>query len=314
MKTYSRKKSEGDEEIIDLNDICRLCMGKEDELVPIFNNGESAPLPLRIMACVALEVFEGDGLPDKICSPCIFQLEKSYNFRKKCEQSDMKLRLHLKELRESSCEEDETMETEENNEDEGKDNTNEAEPSTEEDLVGVTKVTYIQPDQGQENIQPENITLPLEQDESIKDACTLKDCRVKTETVEDNETEEQTFLIEESQGLPNEDMNAIADAVKATLAAQTDINLTGQLQLKVNPTTGKTTQVEVTLQDGSVILMELVAEDDDGKVVQKEASSTGIEVDEEGEIKIFKCPHCPKSFSRKIQLRRHASVHMQQRG
>nr|CAI5834218.1 unnamed protein product [Callosobruchus analis] len=181
--------------------------------------------------------------------------------------------------------------------------------------VGVTKVTYIQPDQEQENIQPENITLPLEQDESIKDACTLKDnCRVKSEALEDNETEEQTFLIEDNQEFPNEDMNAIADAVKATLAAQTDINLTGQFQLKVNPTSGKSTQVEVTLQDGSVILMELVAEDDDGKVVEREDSSTGIEVDEEGELKIFKCPHCPKSFSRRIQLRRHASVHMQQRG
>lgn len=44
-------------------------------------------------------MFEGDGLPDKICHPCKFQLEKSYNFRKKCEHSDMKLRMHLRDLK-----------------------------------------------------------------------------------------------------------------------------------------------------------------------------------------------------------------------
>lgn len=57
MKTYSRKKAgECQEVIIDLNELCRLCMAKEDELVPIFNGDDPVPLTLRIMACVALEV------------------------------------------------------------------------------------------------------------------------------------------------------------------------------------------------------------------------------------------------------------------
>lgn len=57
MKTYSRKKQDEPQEvIIDLNELCRLCMAKEDELVPIFNDDEPIPLTLRIMACVALEV------------------------------------------------------------------------------------------------------------------------------------------------------------------------------------------------------------------------------------------------------------------
>jgi uncharacterized protein YgfB (UPF0149 family) len=57
MKTYSRKKSgEAQDVILDLNELCRLCMAKEDDLVPIFNNDEPIPLTLRIMACVALEV------------------------------------------------------------------------------------------------------------------------------------------------------------------------------------------------------------------------------------------------------------------
>lgn len=59
MKTYSRKKlgeNVEDEEIIDLDDVCRLCMEKEDDLISIFNNEEAVPLTLRILACVALEV------------------------------------------------------------------------------------------------------------------------------------------------------------------------------------------------------------------------------------------------------------------
>lgn len=57
MKTYSRKKSEETGEvIINLNELCRLCLTRSDELVHIFNDEEPIPLPLRIMACVALEV------------------------------------------------------------------------------------------------------------------------------------------------------------------------------------------------------------------------------------------------------------------
>ncbi|KAJ8976002.1 hypothetical protein NQ317_005766, partial [Molorchus minor] len=58
-----KKSGDPEEVIIDLNDVCRLCMGKEDELISIFNNAEPVPLTLRIMACVALEfiliLFEG---------------------------------------------------------------------------------------------------------------------------------------------------------------------------------------------------------------------------------------------------------------
>ena len=57
MKTYVRRRK-GDSPsnvIIHLNELCRLCLAKEEEMVPIFNE-DSIPLPLRIMACVNLEV------------------------------------------------------------------------------------------------------------------------------------------------------------------------------------------------------------------------------------------------------------------
>lgn len=57
MKTYSRKKSgENSDVIINLNELCRLCLSKDEELVPIFCDEEPIPLTLRIMACVSLEV------------------------------------------------------------------------------------------------------------------------------------------------------------------------------------------------------------------------------------------------------------------
>lgn len=43
-----------------------------------------------------LKVWEEDGLPNMICHPCKYQLEKSYQFKKKCEAADTKLRKHMK--------------------------------------------------------------------------------------------------------------------------------------------------------------------------------------------------------------------------
>lgn len=326
MKTYSRKKSDEHEEelIVDLNEVCRLCMGKEADLINIYKNDEPIPLTLRIMACVALEVFEGDGLPDKICHPCKYQLEKSYNFRKKCEQSDLKLRQHLRELNEFSEpnddenedfeqeDKDEQMENEKKTSSSSADGASDAGgPSREEDLLGMAKVTYIQPDP-EPNEDPENITLPTES-ETSKEACTLKTIQMKTEEDADG----NIYIVDEE---PTDDANidAIADAVKLTLAAQPGLNLSGHFQLKVNQSNGKSTQVEVTTEDGAVIVMELMTEEDNDPLSSMDMTidSEPIirELNEEGEIQVFKCPECPKSFARRIQLRRHASVHMQQRG
>jgi len=56
MKTYSRKKGDSPSNvIIHVNELCRLCLAKEEEMVPIYDD-ESVPLPLRILACVNIEV------------------------------------------------------------------------------------------------------------------------------------------------------------------------------------------------------------------------------------------------------------------
>lgn len=86
------------------------------------------------------------------------------------------------------------------------------------------------------------------------------------------------------------------------------LNISGQLQMKISQNTESSTQVEVTTEDGSVIVMELMAEDEGDDVAET------FKMNESGELNIFPCPVCPKSFSRRIQLKRHASVHMEQRG
>lgn len=195
----------------------------------------------------------------------------------------------------------------------------EQQPSTEEDLVGVTQVAYIQPN---DNEPPEedagNITLPPETELVSKQACTLPLIPKKEIIDVDANESDSVFMIDENEQQTIDDdtpdFNAIADVVKATLASQPGINVHGELQMKVNQQLGKMTQVEVTTEDGSVILIELMMEDDGGGDDVAEVEQQQDDVNEDGELKIFHCPDCPKSFSRRIQLRRHASVHMQQRG
>lgn len=82
--------------------------------------------------------------------------------------------------------------------------------------------------------------------------------------------------------------------------------------MKISQSSETSTQVEVTTEDGSVIVMELMAEEDGEDVT--ESLKDKVAEEESDEMQVFQCPVCPKSFSRKIQLKRHASVHMEQRG
>ncbi|XP_029677287.1 zinc finger protein 2 homolog [Formica exsecta] len=122
MKTYSRKKGDSPSNvIIHVNELCRLCLGKEEEMVPIYDD-ETVPLPLRILACVNIEVYEQDGLPNMICHPCKYQLEKSYQFRKKCQAADAKLRKHMKLIQQLTGQ-DEEGENQDSNKDDSKEST-----------------------------------------------------------------------------------------------------------------------------------------------------------------------------------------------
>lgn len=348
MKTYSRKKSEETGEvIINLNELCRLCLTRSDELVHIFNDEEPIPLPLRIMACVALEVVEDDGLPNMICIACKYQLEKSYVFRKKCESSDHRLRRHLKLISSSNkllededeiegqdlvqesalikqCDKtlsDKSQQVKKLLADILEDETNEdgniqtlEQTTTESELLGAT-ITYLAQPDAELYEDPDNITLPLEMEEANKDACTLK-TELKNEIIDMEPAEQeldmsQVYYVdvdpssETTDSQNSQNYEAIAELVKSTLSTQPGFS--GELHLKLQPKR-ETTQVQVTTDDGSVMVMELLTEEDVPTISQQ------IQQDDDGELKIWQCPNCPKAFARRIQLNRHSSVHMQQRG
>jgi len=64
MKTYSRKKGDSPSNvIIHVNELCRLCLAKEEEMVPIYDD-ETVPMSLRILSCVNIEVGRGEREPD----------------------------------------------------------------------------------------------------------------------------------------------------------------------------------------------------------------------------------------------------------
>lgn len=42
---------------IDINEMCRLCLVKPSNLLEIFDSASNLSIPMRIMACAALEVW-----------------------------------------------------------------------------------------------------------------------------------------------------------------------------------------------------------------------------------------------------------------
>ncbi|KAH0555163.1 zinc finger and SCAN domain-containing protein 30-like [Cotesia glomerata] len=292
MKTYSRKKGDSPSNvIIHVNELCRLCLAKEEEMVPIYDD-DAVPMPLRIMACINLEVYEEDGLPNMICHPCKYQLEKSYQFKKKCEAADTKLRKHMKLIQKLTGSEDE-LEAQERVEDsvgdigsgksrqvkqlladlvstKGDVTEIDGDPIevTEEELVG----GYIL-GMGAENMEaeesisegPSNITLVPSEEKAAKARCTIRATRIKQEHESDEEADEV------QRAIANADRkNVYMMEVTSHSAGQTE-------SMKLQP-------VEESM------------------------------VDANEELKVFKCDKCPKAFTRRIMLKSHQSVHSTQRG
>ncbi|PSN32033.1 hypothetical protein C0J52_22323 [Blattella germanica] len=80
-----------DVKLTDLNKICRLCMGKDINLLPLFVKDDN--LSEKIMnLSPRLKLHTDDGLPSQICSLCVNQVNTSYNFKLQCETSDITLR------------------------------------------------------------------------------------------------------------------------------------------------------------------------------------------------------------------------------
>ena len=162
-----------------------------------------------------------------ICHPCKYQLEKSYQFKKKCEAADSKLKKHVKLIQQISGQDDDIQSQDSRSENEQSQSNGKsrrvkqlladlvspkADASssqgeglpievTEEELVG----GYIL-GMGAENADmednfsedPENITLMPSEERSAKARCTMRGTRIKQEQESDEETDERTIINSES--------------------------------------------------------------------------------------------------------------------
>ncbi|XP_050101633.1 RE1-silencing transcription factor-like [Anopheles aquasalis] len=87
------------EEELQMKRVCRFCLEPDASLLSKIYEKESkpstAPLTLQIMACVAVEVYPGDGMPEFICSACRGVMEHSYQFKQICKKADTLLKSYL---------------------------------------------------------------------------------------------------------------------------------------------------------------------------------------------------------------------------
>ncbi|KAJ8920535.1 hypothetical protein NQ315_005404 [Exocentrus adspersus] len=81
--------------------VCRFCLSSDENvLTNIYDKHstdtkQSVPLPLQIMACIAIEVFKNDGMPQLICNYCRKLTLHAYTFKTNCKKADDALKLFL---------------------------------------------------------------------------------------------------------------------------------------------------------------------------------------------------------------------------
>uniref|UniRef100_A0A1B0EST1 C2h2-type zn-finger protein n=2 Tax=Lutzomyia longipalpis TaxID=7200 RepID=A0A1B0EST1_LUTLO len=86
MNNILNEKSE-----IDFSKICRSCMCQKVEMKEIF--GSCLDNMLRTVSCVDVKL--GDGLPDKMCVPCVLLVSRAFTFKQQCQKADATFRMYL---------------------------------------------------------------------------------------------------------------------------------------------------------------------------------------------------------------------------
>uniref|UniRef100_A0A2A4K6L6 ZAD domain-containing protein n=3 Tax=Heliothis virescens TaxID=7102 RepID=A0A2A4K6L6_HELVI len=70
---------------------CRLCL-KLGDFCSIFEQDECIKLSDMVMSFTNIQIYEGDGLSDRVCSSCIENLSTAYLFKQQCERIDNLIR------------------------------------------------------------------------------------------------------------------------------------------------------------------------------------------------------------------------------
>uniref|UniRef100_U5ETL7 Putative nucleic acid binding protein n=1 Tax=Corethrella appendiculata TaxID=1370023 RepID=U5ETL7_9DIPT len=92
--------------------ICRTCMEKSEELIPIFSKFDEFDfIATKIIQIVGLQILEDDGLPNSVCSNCMNELRNASIYINKSRETDRKLRKLFKGNVESEDENEEKSQT-----------------------------------------------------------------------------------------------------------------------------------------------------------------------------------------------------------
>ncbi|XP_068628722.1 uncharacterized protein [Battus philenor] len=75
---------------------CRLCL-KLGEFCSIFDDDGSIKLSDMVMAFANVQIFEGDGLSDRVCTTCVENLSTAYLFKLQCERTNELLQKNSEE-------------------------------------------------------------------------------------------------------------------------------------------------------------------------------------------------------------------------
>ncbi|XP_047989541.1 zinc finger protein 569 [Leguminivora glycinivorella] len=77
-----------------MNKICRICL-EEGVLSSVFTKNFNISLCDMIEYCCNVKIRKNDGLPEQLCSNCIYKLGVAYHFKQTCESADVRLRQYL---------------------------------------------------------------------------------------------------------------------------------------------------------------------------------------------------------------------------
>ncbi|KAK7873889.1 hypothetical protein R5R35_005747 [Gryllus longicercus] len=306
MKTYGRKKSfqKCTQISIDFKEMCRLCLCCSGDRQNIFNSRGDVPLPLKILTCVSVEVYEGDGLPTDVCKKCLKLLEIFYKFRKQCEEVNSKL--HDISKKHKDAPESEVLQ------------------QKQEDRRKMTFVDLLY--NASKDIKGEIV---LDDTTCVMNTL-LIDCENITGTNNDS-LQEATLdhrintIYNNNNNIKDNNSNVNAQEQSGIISDTRGDNV-GHWQSAENNTTENThfhvgeniSSVENTSPNNirNVSAEECVTSNHvEASKSQSLTSYTHLEpLSANSEGLIFRCDKCPKGFSKRIDLKRHSSVHDQQRG
>ncbi|KAJ8721624.1 hypothetical protein PYW07_002399 [Mythimna separata] len=77
-----------------MNKICRICL-EEGVLSSVFTKNYNISLCDMVEYCCNIKISKDDGLPEQMCSNCIYKLGIAYHFKQTCESADIRLRQYL---------------------------------------------------------------------------------------------------------------------------------------------------------------------------------------------------------------------------